>query len=223
MEVGVEDPTEYQCSTMPKSIPTYYTKIITLLTGNPRKKEALQRAIDSQKPKLDLVFDTKKMWLPEIQENDTRKVAIFAAEYGAEKTGLPVIKMDTGMFVEGLNGFPGAFVHDVDERIGAQKFIDLCRNLKNRSAYITTALAYCEPGKKAKVFHDTIKGEIIRQILPGEGSFIDKVFIPYHPENKELRTMGEIRRGNPELIDKVWGSTEKQFLHWLIKNESVSD
>jgi XTP/dITP diphosphohydrolase len=218
IEVGVKDPTEYQCETMPRSIPTYYTKIITLLTRNPRKKEALQRAIDQQNPKLDIVFDTKKIWLPEIQENDVVAVAKFAAEYGAAKIDLPAIKMDTGMFVKGLNGFPGAFVHEIDERIGVQKFIDMCRDLKDRSAYITTALAYCEPGKSAKVFYSTVRGEIVRKALPGEGSFIDKVFIPHHSENKEHKTMGEIRQDNPKLLERIWGNTESSFLAWLTKN-----
>lgn len=195
-------------------------KSIMLLMGNPRKKEALQRAIDSHNPKLDIIFDIKKIWLPEIQENDIRKVAMFAVEYGAEKIGLPAIKMDTGMFVNGLNGFPGAFVNDIDEKIGVLGFIDMCRNFRDRSAHITTALAYCEPGKKVEVFHSTIKGEIVREILPGEGSFIDKVFIPHHQKNKGLKTMGEIRKENPELLDKVWGSTEKKFIDWLAKREA---
>jgi non-canonical purine NTP pyrophosphatase (RdgB/HAM1 family) len=217
-EANLEDHTKYQCSAMPESIPTYYTKVITLLTGNPRKKEALQRASEGQMPKLDVVFDTKKIWLPEIQESDPAIVAKFAAEYGAAQLGLPVIKMDTGMFVEGLKGFPGAFVHDVDEKLGVDRFLDLCRNIRNRTAHIKTALAYCEPGKKAIVFDDTIDGEIVEKARLTEGSFIDIVFIPHHKENKDLKTIGEIRKERPDLLGVIWGDTENNFLKWLRKD-----
>ncbi len=203
---------------MPESIPTHHTKTITLLTGNPRKKEALERASDLQKPKLDVIFDTKKIWLPEIQESDPSLVAKFAAEYGAAKLGRPVIKMDTGMFTEGLKGFPGAFVHYVDEKLGADGFLDLCRNLKNRRAHIKTALAYCEPGKNPVVFDDVVDGEIVKKARSMEGSFIDIVFVPYHKENKSLKTIGEIRVERPDLLGSIWGDTETKFLNWLKKD-----
>lgn len=193
------------------------TKIITLLTGNKKKKEALEKAIE----KFDIKLNVENPWLPEIQDEDTAKVAAFAAQYGANLLKKPVIKMDSGFYIEALNGFPGTLVSTVDKKIGAESFLGILKNLKNRKAWINDSLAYCEPDKEPVVFNSECNGFITDSPTLSEDTFIGRLFIPDHSENKEMKTLGQIRRENPALASKIWGgegeSTESQFVKWFIK------
>ncbi len=123
------------------------TKAITLITANEGKKKYLEESAKG----FDIKIEVEKIWLPEIQDNDTAKVASFAARYGADLLEKPVVKMDSGFFIEELNGFPGTLVNNVHKQIGAEKFFEIVKTLKNRSARIENSLAYCEPKKEAVV------------------------------------------------------------------------
>ena len=190
-------------------------KIITLLTGNKRKKIAFEQAIKG----FDVDIEIEKPWLPEIQDNDTDSVAGFAAKYGANLLKKPVIKIDSGFFIEGLKGFPGVLVNSVDNQVGAERFFEILKNLKNRKAWIKISLAYCEPNKEPVIFNNKCEGIITKkQISLLDESFIDKLFIPYHNKNKNFRTMGQIRKEQPELLSEIWGDIELQFIKWFIDN-----
>lgn len=199
---------------MPESIPIYNTKVITLLTGNERKKRSLEKAVKGFNVKIEI----KDIWLPEIQHVDTEKVAALAARYGANLLKKPVVKMDSGFYIEELNGFPGTLVHIVDKQIGAERFFEILKNLKNRKAYIKNSFAYCEPGKDAMVFSSKCEGVIVEKLFSLKGSFIDRLFIPHHIKNKDLKTLGQIRKESAELFLEIWGDAELQFMKWFTKN-----
>ena len=189
-------------------------KTITLITSNERKIKALKRAIEG----FDIQLEIKNVELPEIQDIDTAKVAAFAAQYGANLLKKPVVKMDSGFYIEGLNGFPGTLVHFVDKLIGVERFFEMLKNLKNRKAWIENSLAFCKPGGEPVVFKSKCEGIVVNQLSSSEGSFIDRLFIPYHPKNKSLKTLGEIRKESPELFLEVWGEgdAELKFVKWFI-------
>lgn len=187
-------------------------KIITLLTGNERKKRSLEKASRG----FDVKIEVKNPWLPEIQDIDTAKVASFAARYGANLLKKPVVKMDSGFYIKELNGFPGPLVHSVDRQIGVKRFFEIIKNLKDRSARIESSLAYCEPGKEPVAFTGSCNGIVVNKLSPLEETFIGKLFIPHHIKNKELKTLGQIRQKNLDLALEMWGDAESQFMKWFI-------
>lgn len=191
-------------------------KTIILLTGNPRKKDSLETALKNIGA-TNFIIKTRKMWLPEIQAEDSNEVALFATRYGSNLLKKPVIKMDSGFYINGLNGFPGPLVHSVDEQIGANQFFKILESLENRKASIKNSVAYCEPHKEPIVFSSGCEGKIVKKIFSAEGSFIDRLFIPSHPKNPKEKTIGQIRIDNPELIAEFWGDAESQLIKWLTK------
>jgi len=70
-------------------------KVITLITGNPRKAESLQNVVAPYGFKVEAT----KMEFPEIQANTTAEVAAFAAKWVTDKINKPCVKMDSGFFV----------------------------------------------------------------------------------------------------------------------------
>lgn len=189
---------------------------ITLLTGNVRKKQALENTFD--RLGLKAILFCKNLWLPEIQAIDTVDVARFAAKYGADLLKKPVIKMDSGFFIEEFNGFPGVLVNSVDKNIGAERFFVLLEKIKNKKARIKNSLAYCEPGKEPIVFSSSCEGVVAENLTDADGSFIDKLFIPVHRKNKKMITLSKLRKENPEVVAEIWGDAEEQFGKWFLEN-----
>lgn len=187
------------------------SKKITLLTGNERKKRSFEQAIVGY----DIEVEIQKPWIPEIQSEDNGEVAAYSAEYGANLLNKPVVKMDSGFFIDGLNGFPGPFVCYVDKQIGADLFFNILKNLTNRNAKIKSSLAYCEPGGKPIIFESGCDGQIAEVLFQGEGSFIDRLFIPDHPNNPQKKFIGEIRNENYQKFLDIWGDAEIQFAKWF--------
>src|SRR5260221_2818596 len=131
-------------------------KKIVLLTTNERKRLSFSEAIKNASLKIDI--EANSLWIPEIQSLDNKAVASFAAQYAANLLKRPVIKMDSGFFVEELNNFPGALVHHVADTIGVSGFFRLAEGLENRNARISNAVAYCEPKGEPVVFESTCDG-----------------------------------------------------------------
>ncbi len=187
------------------------SKKIILLTGNERKKKSFEQAIAGY----DIEVEIQKPWIPEIQSEDNSEIAAYSAKYGANLLNKPVVKMDSGFFIEGLDGFPGPFVHYVDKQIGADRFFRVLKDLPDRKARIKNSLAYCEPGKEPKIFESGCIGRIAETLSLNEGSFIDRLFIPDHPHNPQGKFMGEIRNENYQQFLDIWGDAEVQFAKWL--------
>ncbi len=187
------------------------SKKIILLTGNERKKKSFERAIAGY----DILVEIQKPWIPEIQSENNSEVAAYSAKYGANLLNQPVIKMDSGFFIDGLNGFPGPFVSYVDKQIGADLFFKILSDITNRKARIKNSLAYCEPGEDPKIFESGCEGQITKTLSLSEGSFIDKLFIPDHTNNPQKKLMGEIRNENYQSFLDIWGDAEIQFAKWF--------
>lgn len=187
-------------------------KKIILLTGNERKKKSFEKIINGR----DIVVEIQNPWIPEIQAKDNSEVAKFSAKYGANLLNQPVVKMDSGFYIEALDGFPGPYVSYVDKQIGADLFFKILKDLENRKAYIKNSLAYCEPNSEAIAFESGCDGEIVSKIILPEGSFIDRLFIPRHPKNVNMQTMGEVRNSDYTLFLDFWGDAENQFIDWFL-------
>ena len=188
-------------------------KIITLMTGNPRKAESLQKAIAAYGYKVEIT----QIEFPEIQANSTAEVAAFAAKWVAEKINKSCVKMDSGFFIKEFGSFPGVYVRWVDEGLGAKRFFDIVKNAENKEAMITCSVAYCEPGQEPITFFGSALG-CVPEKLGEKGSFIDRLFISddHNPNNL---TLGELRESDPSAITEIWGRAEKEFIEWLSKRK----
>ena len=84
---------------------------ITYVTGNKAKIESARHALEP----LGFEVDNVKMETPEIQADDVVEVSMYSAKWAAEKLNKPVLKNDSGLFVNGLNGFPGVYTSFVEK------------------------------------------------------------------------------------------------------------
>ena len=147
---------------------------IIYVTGNWAKLMSAKKILEP----LGIEIDNIKMETTEIQADTVEEVAIHSAKEASEKLKCTVLKNDTGLYVEALNGFPGPYTHYVDEKIGEEGLLKLLENQENRNAYFIEAFAYCEYGKDPIVFKSITKGKIAKEKSGQYGWSWDFIFIP---------------------------------------------
>lgn len=157
-------------------------KKITYVTGNWAKIDSARQILEP----LGYEVDNIKIETPEIQADDVSDVAKYSAKWAANELNKAVLKNDSGLFVNGLKGFPGVYTHYVDDTLGVDGLLKLMEGLEDRTAYFKESIAYCEPGKEPVVFEGYTKGKIDTKKSGTYGWSWDFVFIP----EGEEKTLG---------------------------------
>ena len=157
-------------------------KKITYVTGNWAKISCAKKSLEP----LGYEIDNIKMETPEIQADDVSEVAKYSAKWAAEKLNRPVMKNDSGLFINALKGFPGVYTHYVDDTITEDGVLKLMEGIEDRTAYFKESLAYCEPGKEPIVFEGYTRGRIDTKKSGTYGWSWDFIFIP----DGEDKTLG---------------------------------
>ena len=155
------------------------------LTTNPHKMEEANKFF-KKKYGFELEIMNPDFELIEIQAKTCGKVVAFSAKYVAEKLKCPVLKSDSGLYIDALGGVPGPYNAYFDKQIGIDKFLELFKNETNRKARIEHTFAYCEPGEESVVFTGGGTGTIAKGT---RGRWHDKFYIP----DGETRTLSELR------------------------------
>ena len=186
-------------------------KKLIYLTTNPHKveeaneffKKAYGFELEIMNPDFEVI---------EIQAKTCGEVAAFSAKYAAEKLKQPVLKSDSGLYIDALGGLPGPYNAYFDKQIGIDKFLELFKNETNRKARIEHTFAYCEPGEESVVFTGGGTGTIAKGT---RGRWHDKFYIP----DGETRTLSELRDIDYEYEASFWGTAKDDFAKWYIENK----
>lgn len=157
-------------------------------TSNKHKIEEFREFLEPR----DIVIEPIDMEIPEIRHKDVSKVALEKAKYAAEKTGKAVLVEDSGLYIDALKGFPGAYSAFAFKTIGLRGILNLMRDEEHRSAKFVSAIAIAEPGKEPKVFLGEEKGTLSAGIRGSAGFGYDPIFIPEgrdktHAEDIEMK------------------------------------
>lgn len=147
---------------------------ITLVTGNWAKVAIAKEHLEP----LGFEIDNIKMDTTEIQADSIEEVAAYSAKEASEKLKCAVVKNDSGIMIDSLNGFPAAYTHYIEDTIGMDGIIKLMEGKENRKARFIEALAYCEYGKEPVVFTSITEGSISLKKEGAYGWSYDFVFIP---------------------------------------------
>ena len=127
-------------------------------------------------------IDIKPINLPklEIQSDDLRQIALFAAKYAYERSTkeYPIIVEDSGLYIESLNGFPGPYSSYAYRTIGIKGILKLMENVENRRATFVTVIALIHPELGEKIFEGHAEGIISKEPRGSRGFGFDPIFIP---------------------------------------------
>ena len=179
---------------------------ISLVTSNLNKVREF-KAILGSKIKINHI----EMHYKELRSDDNEEIARESAERLAKQLNKNIVVEDSGLFIKTLNDFPGTCSAYIHKRIGLKGVLELMKNKKDRAAYYKSAVAYCEPNKKAISFLGIEKGAISKKIKGSNGFGHDPIFIP---ENSK-KTYGEMK--NCESIKRFRKIAVLKLKKYLIK------
>lgn len=171
--------------------------------------------IDSAKMYLEplgIEIDNIKIKIPEIQANTCEEVVKYSAKYASTKLKSSVIKNDSGLFIDSLNGFPGVYTHYVDDTLGETGILKLLEGIENRKAKFIEVYAYCEYGKDPVLFKSITEGTISKEKSGTYGWSWDYIFIP-KGHNKTLGNYPDKERY------KMWDKTALKELAIFLKEK----
>ncbi|MFD1569483.1 non-canonical purine NTP pyrophosphatase [Halorubrum laminariae] len=112
--------------------------MLRYVTTNPGKvREAEQYLTDGSVSQLDFDYT-------EIQADDLGPIAARGAREAHRHADEPVLVDDAGLFIEGLDGFPGPYSAYVEETLGIERVHEIAASLDDRRAAFRCTLGYCD-------------------------------------------------------------------------------
>jgi len=185
-----------------------------VVTSNPGKAEEFKELFS----KYGLRFRIEPMKTPEIQAADLRLIAENSALYAYDVLREPVLVEDAGLFIDALNGFPGAFSSYVYKTIGISGILKLLEGVENRRARFISVIAFYFPLiEPVKIFTGVVEGYISNEPRGSKGFGFDPVFVPVKGDG---RTFGEMDVSEKnELSHRA--SSARKFVEWISSIENI--
>jgi len=158
---------------------------LTLITSNDGKFKDLKKYLEPE-------ITVERISTPylEMRSDDPKEITKLAAKQNAEKLNKPVIVEDSGLFIKGLNDFPGTCSAYIHKRIGLKGILRLMEGIEDRTCSYKSAVGYCEPGKEPLSFFGEEKGKIATEEKGSHGFGHDPIFIPDNSD-KSYGELGE--------------------------------
>lgn len=173
------------------------------------------KAKSAEKYFKQLKFSTYHFELDEPRSDDIREIATAKVKQAYKIVKKPCMALDTGFFIDELNGFPKAFVNFSLETIGIEGILKLMENKENRKCRFEECLAYHD-GKEIHYFYGRHLGNLATKIkgINREEKWSDLWYI-FQPEHFE-KTLAEMDPVEREERRKIDGSVEalKVFADW---------
>ncbi len=182
---------------------------ISVATKNRHKVEEANIALKSFGIEL-VPVDVPKV---EIQSDDLREIAIYAARAAYQYLRRPVVVEDSGLFIDALNGFPGPYSSYVYRTIGVEGILKLMRGVEDRRARFVAVVAFALREDWIEVFEGVVEGTIAEEARGSHGFGFDPIFVPFG----ETRTFAEMSSEEKTRYSHR-GRAFRKLGEWIAKN-----
>lgn len=153
----------------------------------------------------------------EIQAENLTDIAKPSAQQASALLRAPCFVEDAGLFVEALGGFPGPYSAYVFKTLGNEGLLKLMRGESDRRAEFRSAVGYCEPGERPRVFEGKVAGTISPEARGSGGFGFDPIFVAGEGDG---RTFAEMSTEEKNELSHRARAIEK-FLKWYVKVKKV--
>lgn len=154
----------------------------------------------------------------EIQADELEQVVRPGVQQACALLRQPCFAEDAGLFVRVLQGFPGPYSNFVFRTLGNKGLLKLMSGEKDRRAEFRSAVGYCEPGEKPKVFTGKVEGTIALEARGMHGFGFDPVFVASEGDG---RTFAEMSMNEKNRLSHRARAIEA-FFKWYKQREEVS-
>lgn len=189
-------------------------KEIVFVTHNKGKAKAAEKYFENLK------ISTFEFELDEPRSEDLKEIATAKVKQAYEVVKKPCIALDSGFFIDELNGFPKAFVNFTLDTIGIDGILKLMDKSENRKCNFGECLAYFD-GEEIHYFYGNSPGYLANEKLgmARENKWSDLWYI-FKPKgfDKTLAEMNDEERKNRRAVDGSVSSLE-QFAKWYKESQ----
>jgi non-canonical purine NTP pyrophosphatase (RdgB/HAM1 family) len=134
-------------------------KEVVFSTGNDEKFLTAKHVCDHY----SIQLTQRNVDVAEIQEENPEKVALDKASKAYTLVKQPVVITDDSWAFSGLKGFPGVYMHSINEWFAPEDFLRLILPLTDRKVVLTQYLVY-DDGRAQKIFTRQTTGELLKEI-----------------------------------------------------------
>ena len=188
---------------------------IVFVTHNKGKIESAKRELKN------VDFKIFEYDLDEPRSDDIKYISKYKVMEAYEIVKKPCISLDSGFWIDELDGFPRAFVNFTLDTIGINGILKLMEQIENRSCRFTECLSYYD-GKNIYQFMGKHEGTLTKEILGNDSAkkWSDLWYI-FKPEGyeKTLAQMTDSERENRVKYNSVSAFTE--FSKWYKENKEM--
>lgn len=160
--------------------------------------------------------------LEEPRSDDIKYISEVKVKEAYKLVKKPCISMDSGFFIEALNGFPRAFVNHALETIGIEGILKLMEDKQDRNCYFGECLSYYD-GKELHQFMGKHEGSISTQILGNDTnekwSDLWYIYIPKNYQKTLAQMTKEERSERNKKEDEYSISSMKVFAKWYLEKK----
>jgi XTP/dITP diphosphohydrolase len=146
---------------------------IYFITSN--KNKVLEGNVTCSSSGIKLI--QKDLEYEERRGEDCEDIVLKAIEDISKNYKEKFIIEDSGIFIEELNNFPGAYSKWVYNKIGCEGIVKLMQDKNNRNAKFISVIGYFD-GKNIFIYKGEIQGTISNEIKGEKGFGYDPLFIP---------------------------------------------
>lgn len=139
-----------------------------------KNKHKLAHAIEYTK-RSGIDIEQYQTDIPEIQAPTVQEVVKHKALQAWDDLKQPLIVSDSGWAIPALGGFPGPYMHDINNWFSPEDFLALMRGKQNRTIILNHLIAVVVDGE-VKIFTEQTHGHFADQ-PHGQGSALDQVVI----------------------------------------------
>ena len=179
------------------------------ITSNAHKFREIREIMNSSG--IDIIW--KKMSYEEIQEDTTEIISLDSARKLSLMIPEPFFLEDTGLYIDGLGGFPGPYSSYVFKTLGNEGILKLLAGIPGKASFITVVTYFT--GKDFLQFKGELKGSISNNPVGHEGFGYDPIFIP----DGYARTLGELSVTDKNMISHRSRAVGK-FVEFLKNTEN---
>jgi len=144
---------------------------------------------------------------PEMQVESLEMVIIQGLQWLMHHYNRPLLADDSGIFIEGLNGFPGVYSAYAFKTLGNDGMIKLLEGMEDRSARFECVLGFMIPGEEPVLFKGISEGSIALSKKGASGFGYDPIFIP----SGHKRTFAEMTTDEKNSMSHRGRALEKFF------------
>lgn len=169
------------------------------VTSNQDKLKEAERALGFEPESEDIELE-------EIQAVEAERVVKNKVERAYEKIERPVMVTDVGVYIDELNGFPGALIKWMFKRVGNEGIAEIAGECK---AEAITVIGYHD-GEDFQTFEGTVKGKIAEEPRGDNGFGWDPVFVP-EGYDKTFAEMTEEEKNKVSMRKKALEKMKKEL------------